>query len=70
MEQKVHDTLAGRERAAPANIPAPMPVTGSVSTLMDSSLPPVASGADQYTRQFYQAGRGLPQRRFFPVRGA
>ena len=50
------------------NIAPPMEsATGSVSALMDSSLPPMASGADGYVRQFYRTGQGLPQRRFFPV---
>lgn len=38
-----------------------------VSQLMLSSLPPMASGADVYMRQFY--GSGLPSRRYLPLKG-
>ncbi len=48
--------------------PAAMPTPGDlgISPLMQSSLPPVASGADVYVRQFY-GGANLPRRRFLPL---
>jgi hypothetical protein len=47
--------------------PAPMmPIDSGVSTIMQNSLPPIASGSDVYTRQFY-GGAPLPKRRFLPV---
>jgi hypothetical protein len=51
----------------PAQHPAPtMPTDSGVSSIMQGSLPPAASGADVYTRQFY-GGAPLPKRRFLPV---
>jgi len=38
-----------------------------VSAFMQGSLPPQASGADVYVRQFYRRGGGPRQRRFMPV---
>ena len=53
--------------ALPAPHPAPLlPVDSGVSPMMGGSLPPAASGADVYTRQFY-GGAPLPKRRFLPV---
>lgn len=42
--------------------------TAGVNPLMISSLPPMASGADVYMRQFYRNPK-LPQRRYLPIRG-
>ena len=39
-----------------------------VDHLMLTSLPPIASGADIYMRQFYRNNR-LPFRRYLPLRG-
>jgi hypothetical protein len=59
------DTVA--QTGAPAGMP---PVENGtidgVHPLMISSLPPIASGADVYSRQFYRGGR-LPLRRYLPV---
>ena len=56
---------------APISPPAP-PVEDKnvlgVSPLMVSSLPPMASGADVYSRQFYR-GNKLPYRRYLPLKG-
>jgi hypothetical protein len=38
-----------------------------VDELMISALPPIASGADVYLRQFYR-GSQLPQRRYLPLK--
>jgi hypothetical protein len=48
---------------------APIETVGQqgVAPLMISSLPPIASGADVYARQFYRTGR-LPYRRYLPIR--
>jgi hypothetical protein len=40
-----------------------------VNELMLSSLPPMASGADVYVRQFYRGNQKLPFRRYLPLRG-
>ena len=59
--------------AAPVQGPSPSPpveehhVIG-VDVQMFSSLPPMASGADVYMRQFYR-GTKLPLRRYLPLRG-
>lgn len=51
----------------PQSYPAPMTQSDSgVSPLMQGSLPPMASGSDNYDRQFY-GGAPLPKRRFLPV---
>ena len=55
---------------APVPTPTP-PLPGTVedigvSPLMISSLPPMASGADVYARQFYR-GNKIPWRRFLPI---
>ncbi len=47
------------------SLPVQMPDYGR-STLMTGSLPPIASGADVYARQFY-GGNGYRRRRFLPV---
>lgn len=52
----------------PVNAPSPRDDFG-VSELMISSLPPMASGADVYMRQFYRPGSSLPSRRYLPLRG-
>jgi len=51
----------------PQSFPAPMTQSDSgVSPLMQGSLPPMASGSDNYDRQFY-GGAPLPKRRFLPI---
>lgn len=53
----------------PVTAPAPsMPTPGQlgVSALMQGSLPPMASGADVYVRQFY-SNAAVPRRRFLPI---
>lgn len=53
--------------SAPQPHPAPMIARDAgVSPVMQGSLPPGASGADVYSRQFY-GGNNLPKRRFLPV---
>jgi hypothetical protein len=52
--------------------PAPTPplegvIMRGVDDFMLSSLPPMASGADVYARQFYRGSR-VPFRRYLPVR--
>jgi hypothetical protein len=47
--------------------PPPSVDESGVGTLMISSLPAMASGADVYARQFYRSGNKIPQRRFLPV---
>jgi hypothetical protein len=39
-----------------------------VAPLMIASLPPIASGADVYARQFYRGSR-VPFRRYLPITG-
>lgn len=55
----------------PAGPPIP-PIEGhkilGVDSLMFSSLPTMASGADVYVRQFYRDNK-LPMRRYLPLRG-
>ena len=48
----------------PVNADIPL----GVDPLMISSLPPMASGADVYMRQFYRDPR-LPARRYLQLRG-
>lgn len=74
-------SLVDRSRMQPAEPPqsamhhlptqpvvAPAPDnTLVVSPFMQGSLPPQASGADVYTRQFYRRTGGPRQRRFMPV---
>ena len=65
-----HPIELPRAEPAPA-VPGPQDdfaVLG-VSDIMLSSLPPMASGADVYMRQFYRAGSTLPSRRYLPLRG-
>ena len=64
-------TLA--EAAAQAQATAYQPPTatlpveqGGVAPNMISSLPPIASGADVYARQFYR-GSKVPYRRYLPL---
>jgi hypothetical protein len=51
-------------------VATPQPVThdpiNGINPLMVSSLPPMASGADVYARQFYRGSR-VPYRRYLPV---
>ncbi len=51
--------------AQPAPAPT-LPWDMGVSPIMQGSLPPIAAGGDNYTRQFY-GGSNLPKRRFLPV---
>lgn len=44
----------------------PTPQTGGIHPMMTTSLPPLASGADVYYRQFY-GGPDLRRRRYLPV---
>ena len=48
--------------------PAELDVIVGVDRLMLTSLPPMASGADIYMRQFYRSSR-LPLRRYLPLKG-
>jgi hypothetical protein len=47
----------------------PLEIVGlqGMMPVMVSSLPPMASGNDAYSRQFYRAP-GLPSRRYLPIR--
>jgi hypothetical protein len=66
---------SGAVRVDPQPIQAPQPPTPplestilhGVGTFMLSSLPPMASGADVYARQFYR-GTKVPFRRYLPVK--
>jgi hypothetical protein len=54
----------GLHAQAPAMVPPP--TEGGQSTLMQSSMPTIASGSDHYARQFYGMGN-VPRFRIFPV---
>lgn len=63
------------ERGSPAaSLPAPPAtptppierIADGVAPNMISSLPPMASGADVYARQFYRGSR-VPFRRYLPI---
>jgi len=54
------------------SLPVPTPpiestILHGVGSTMLSSLPPMASGADVYARQFYRGSRVVPFRRYLPV---
>lgn len=52
--------------APPSAVPAPATML-TPSPFMSSSLPPIASGADAYVRQFYNRG-SFPQQRILQPR--
>ena len=59
------------EPEPPQSIPTPTPpiestIREGVDCTMFSSLPPMASGADIYARQFYRSSK-VPFRRYLPV---
>lgn len=67
--------VAEPPQAAPVTeLPRPMPpierLTGmhGIDVTMISSLPPMASGADVYARQYYR-GSQVPFRRYLPLKG-
>jgi len=53
---------------SPPSPPVEQGIALGVGSMMISSLPPIASGADVYMRQFYR-GSQLPYRRYLPLRG-
>jgi hypothetical protein len=59
------------QRIEPPRLPPPTPPieivgTHGVGPLMLTALPPMASGADVYARQFYRGSR-VPYRRYLPI---
>lgn len=56
----------GQQEAATFTPPQPPVEQGGVASNMVSSLPPIASGADVYARQFYRGSR-VPFRRYLPI---
>lgn len=48
--------------------PIEIGIVHGVGSTMISSLPPMASGADVYARQYYR-GSQVPYRRYLPLKG-
>jgi len=67
LNEPVRDTET--QQPPPQPQPAPPPIehiSVGVAPTMISSLPPIASGADVYARQFYRGSR-VPYRRYLPI---